>query len=417
MEAAKIIIVGGGVAGLVAARELEAAGHRPTLIEASDRPGGRVKTDKVGGYALDHGFQVLLSAYQEAQRYLDYEALDLGHFRPGAIILDGQRRRQVVDPLREPSQLLAALFSGVGTLKDKWLVWRLTQLLKGQPNEALFNADGGQMSSRAFLQQFGFSEGMIRSFFQPFFGGIFLENELATPAPLLQFVFKHFANGYASLPAGGIEAIPRQLAAALARTTIRTNTKATGLDGSQLLLEGNDPLPFDALIVATDPRHLLPRLAGPALGYRETTTLYFETEQSPLQGQRLIALADREEGMVNNFCEVNSVGRDYAPAGKTLLSVTLKDIPTRANAEEAVAGELRALLRQPDLMLRPLARYDIPRALPALEQLTYTYQPSQARLTEQVFLAGDHLTFGSLDAAMRSGRLAAQGVLEAMQVV
>jgi len=52
-----------GISGLITALELEQAGFSPTIIEASSGVGGRVKTDVVDGFQLDHGFQVLLNAY------------------------------------------------------------------------------------------------------------------------------------------------------------------------------------------------------------------------------------------------------------------------------------------------------------------------------------------------------------------
>ena len=58
------------------------------ILEKSDRVGGRIQTDEVEGFLLDRGFQVLLTAYPEAQNYLDYEALDLRKFVPGALIRD-----------------------------------------------------------------------------------------------------------------------------------------------------------------------------------------------------------------------------------------------------------------------------------------------------------------------------------------
>ena len=57
------VIVGAGLAGLSCAISLEAANLAVTLLEASDRPGGRVCTDVVEGFRLDRGFQVLLTAY------------------------------------------------------------------------------------------------------------------------------------------------------------------------------------------------------------------------------------------------------------------------------------------------------------------------------------------------------------------
>ena len=43
----KIHIIGAGVSGLIAARVLEDEGYSPVIIEATDRVGGRVKTDLI----------------------------------------------------------------------------------------------------------------------------------------------------------------------------------------------------------------------------------------------------------------------------------------------------------------------------------------------------------------------------------
>ena len=48
-----VVVVGGGVAGLVAARDLSDAGIRVTLLEASDRLGGKLQPHTVGGIELD----------------------------------------------------------------------------------------------------------------------------------------------------------------------------------------------------------------------------------------------------------------------------------------------------------------------------------------------------------------------------
>ena len=61
------IVVGGGLAGLVCARQLCDAGLSCQLLEASDQVGGRVRTDEVDGFLLDRGFQVFLTAYPEAK--------------------------------------------------------------------------------------------------------------------------------------------------------------------------------------------------------------------------------------------------------------------------------------------------------------------------------------------------------------
>ena len=80
------IVIGGGLAGLVIARELSAAGRAVTLLEARSRLGGRVYFDafdgtdelvELGGNWVDPGYQPLIAA--EIDRY----GLELVHGDPG----------------------------------------------------------------------------------------------------------------------------------------------------------------------------------------------------------------------------------------------------------------------------------------------------------------------------------------------
>ena len=82
-----------------------------TIIEASDRLGGRVKTDVVDGYSLDHGFQVLLTAYPAAKKYLDFDALELQEFLPGSAIFKNGKQKIIGDPLRNISLLIPVSYT------------------------------------------------------------------------------------------------------------------------------------------------------------------------------------------------------------------------------------------------------------------------------------------------------------------
>ena len=72
-----VVIIGAGLAGLTCARRLQAGGVNCAVLEAGDGIGGRVRTDEVDGFRLDRGFQVLLTAYPAAKKWLDYERLEL----------------------------------------------------------------------------------------------------------------------------------------------------------------------------------------------------------------------------------------------------------------------------------------------------------------------------------------------------
>jgi phytoene dehydrogenase-like protein len=82
----EVVIVGAGVAGLACAHHLHAAGVEVLVLEASDAVGGHLRTDVVDGFRLDRGFHVLLTAAPEARRLLDYDALALHAFEPGAMV-------------------------------------------------------------------------------------------------------------------------------------------------------------------------------------------------------------------------------------------------------------------------------------------------------------------------------------------
>ena len=96
----QIYIIGAGVSGLIAAYELEKEGFEPTIIEQTNDVGGRVKTLNEKGYALDIGFQVLLSAYPLAKKYLNFEELELNYLESGAMIYANNKQYTVGDPLR-----------------------------------------------------------------------------------------------------------------------------------------------------------------------------------------------------------------------------------------------------------------------------------------------------------------------------
>ena len=104
-----ITIIGAGISGLSAGLHLHRKGYTVKIIEASDRVGGRIKTDVVDGFRLDQGFQVLLTSYPEAKMLLDYDALQLKTFLPGATVLYDGGQFEIADPFRRPSALLATV--------------------------------------------------------------------------------------------------------------------------------------------------------------------------------------------------------------------------------------------------------------------------------------------------------------------
>jgi len=402
-----IHIIGAGISGLIAAQVLENYGYDPIVIEASDRVGGRVKTDSVNGYQLDHGFQVLLSAYPAAKKYLDYEALDLQSFLPGASIFKPRAQKIIGDPLRNLSLLFPTLSSGIGTFSDKLKILKLNQKLKKKTLEAIFSET--EQSTLEYLEKLGFSNGIITDFFKPFFSGIFLETQLETSSRMFEFVYKMFGEGDATLPKAGIEAIPKQLLTNLKTTSFRYNTKVESLKDGEITLEDGTKLESHYTIIATEANDLISNLKNQSTAWKSCTTLYFETKSRVID-KKLIGLIPKSGTLINNIFYNSSLETVSDPQNE-LLSVTVIDAQGLSNASlvEAVKKELNECCGITATNFIKL--YNIPKALPKLRDLKYEMTPSETRLTDCLFLAGDTQLNASLNAAMISGERAALGVI------
>ena len=183
------IIVGAGLAGLACARELERSGKRVIVLEASDRVGGRVATDSVRGFQIDQGFQVYLDAYPEGRMQLDLLALKLNPFEPGALVAENGKLSGVSDPWKRPSAAIRSLCNGTISIPDAIRIAFLRRYVLARYHSA--NGMRGTKSdrennfltsttTREFLLARGFSDECMRRFFEPFFGGVFLERKLKT---------------------------------------------------------------------------------------------------------------------------------------------------------------------------------------------------------------------------------------------
>jgi protoporphyrinogen oxidase len=404
----QITIIGAGVSGLTAAITLQNAGYKVKVYDANASVGGRVKSDLQTGMILDCGFQVLLEAYPAVNEFLDTDALKLHKFVPGSMIYKNGNTYRLGDALRNSSFLWSTIVAGVGSFKDKWLVFSLSRKLKQKSLEEVFSSP--ETSTKMYLENYGFSNKMIASFFTPFYAGIFLETELATSSRMFEFVFKMFTEGNATIPAKGIQAIPEQLASKLLPGSIQLNQPVQSIVGNEITLENGQKIQSDYTIIATTAGSLVPNLPKENISWNQVTVLYFETDHTGFD-EAIIGLVSNEEVLINNFHFLQDVFDHH----RNVISVSVIK-KHQLNDLKLVERVIKELREETDIVATELIQlYHIEKALPQLDSLNYCMTASETQLTENIFLAGDHLSNASLNAAMLNGKAAAHAVVSKIE--
>lgn len=409
-----ILIVGAGLAGLSCARKLQENGIAFTIYESSDAVGGRLRTDRVDGFLFDRGFQIFLTAYPEAKRCLDYSKLHLRSFYPAAMVFRQGKFQKLSDPFRQPLEAVNTLFSSIGSLSDKIKVALLRQSFIGN-NNLQIPASGSESDASTLLalQSWGFSEQMIQGFFRPFFSGIFLEPNLETSSGLFKFVFEMLSRGENTLPAGGMQAIPEQLAACLPESSIKLKQPVRSIEGNHLILEGGESVSAPAIVIACEEPQCRKLLAQEfKSSFRSQTCVYYAAEKAPFDEPILLLNGDCA-GPVMNFVVPSNVSATYAPAGKSLLSAVLlgeNDVSDSA-LDKTVREQMRSWFGPSVNKWEFLRSYRIKYALPDQTPKALSLRQRSYKAANNIYCCGDYKETGSINGAMVSGRKAAEALI------
>lgn len=406
-----IAIIGAGLSGLACARLLAKAGVPFTLYESADAVGGRVRSDRIDGFTLDRGFQVLLPAYPEARQVLDYDGLDLCPLYRGAEIYFKNRLHRLADPFQHPLDALKNLGDDFIPWRDKW---QTLVLWKESADTKTIERRLPEIETEDYLHDFGFSEAMIDRFFRPFFGGVFLEKDLRTSVRMFFFLYSMFRRSGAAIPAAGMQAIPDQLAVALPPGSLKLNTPVSAIRKGEVTLSTGEIVRADHIILAVseDVAHrLLPDtgVEKPKPG-RSTTCLYFTTDQS-LPREAVLYLDGDNRGPVNNACVLSNASPSLAPKGQHLISTSIVGAPSSTELEDVVRDQMTRWFGPGARQWKHLRTYQIRNAQPESRQLQLGDESLSTVLEPGLYRCGDYVEDASINGALISGRRAAEAVL------
>jgi phytoene dehydrogenase-like protein len=382
----EVVVIGAGLAGLNTAIHLQAAGVDVTVIEASDRAGGRVSSDVIDGFICDRGFQLINSKYPALQELDVIKEIDFVSAPRVIEVALGNRRFAIGDPRKVP---FTAVNPSTGSIAEKLA---LLMFIASTPQS-------GQSIGQALRVTGSVYDRVLR----PFLRGVFLTDPDNVDALYGHSIIKSFVNGQPGVPRKGVGQLSTALAARV--NTIHYNTRVDRIEGSEIQTSHGS---FSAknIVVATDATTAtqllglpeVPRMAG-------CITWYHSTSSNPSGNGHLVVDAENRGPIINSVV-ISDVSNDYAPKGQHLVSTT-----TDLSATESdVRRHLSVVWHTSTHDWQFIAKYEIPAALPI--QSVGRALSHSVKLSDHLYVVGDHRTVPSQQGALFSGRLAAQLILD-----
>ena len=232
----RVIVVGAGMAGLIAAYELLRAGHDPIILEAQERVGGRVYTMRdpfAPGLYAEAGAMRIPRAHTLTMAYVEKFGLAVSPFvmsNPKAYYHLHGRRHRVEDTEADPDCLEFDLGEqGAGkTVAQLWaeaLRPIARRLEAGNGGWLQITAEYDQYSVREFLEANHWSEGAIELF------GLLWNQEALMNSSFLELLREEVGDFYTDMVQidGGMDRLPHAFLSAL-RDRIRFEAKVTSID-------------------------------------------------------------------------------------------------------------------------------------------------------------------------------------------
>jgi len=431
------MIIGAGLSGLTAGFYLQRAGWSVRIIEAGDRPGGRVRTDRVDGFVIDTGPDATTESYTHFYALLDLLGMSdrkvlsspvIGIIRGGRII--------DIDPARPISAMLTPALSLGAKLRFAWGAYRLRKQIAATDSFALLDhaADDDPQSNAYLFAQEHFGRELADYLFDPM-------SRLTTGTSARGATSLMVLGGLASWTAAlcnlsdGLDLLPHALAKELdvefgARANLveRRNggvfVRYINRDGQTIEAEA------DAAVVASQidaACAITPEFAGrigdlePAIPPLSLVSISLAYDR-PTRSRAYVVQVPTVEfpDQLLMFLQHNKAP-DRAPPGKSLVTYYIDNAAAKrylAMNDEEIRGHARDFVESlmPELAgsLRFIHISRWPRAGSlAVPGYFKTVKEIISRLDRYgpIQLAGDFYAAGSMETAVRTGKQAAENLI------
>jgi hypothetical protein len=377
-----VIVIGGGLTGLAAARVLAKNSVNYIVVEKDSDVGGRMRSEMFEGCVLDQGFQVILPAYPSIKALK--LSVPLMPFSRAATCITPNGQFVVADPLHHPGQFMANFGRTPATI---WDSFRMLRHMKARRFD---------LSTEQLFENLGYSESFKNSFLRPFLRGVLLDPTLDCPSPLSSYFLERFFLGGASLVKGGIQQFPRDLAKNL---SICCNTEVEAISNAEI--RTSDGRMYSAKTVV-DTR---PNAMGKEVTWLGTHCHYFLSTIPVNLDRRIVLCSADGPTSINLVSNLSEVDPSYSPVGTSLLSVT------------QIQAELLSILGLPSSQVSHLKSVEVKQALPLTTNLSPNFpEPSAPQQIGNAIYASDTLSYGSQQASLRMGEKAGQMAISTLRI-
>jgi len=373
-----VVVVGAGLAGLTCAIYLQRRGANVTVLESSDRVGGRVKTDSVNGFLFDHGFQVINPSYSEIRRLNALSDLEFCEVFNNLRIFENSNEIKI----------------GLGHLAKTLSIGSFSEKIEFAKFLASNTSDNKLGDSSLKFQN------LYQIALSPFLRGVFLTNPDLIRADIAREVIRSFILGRPGIPQFGVGKFSENLAHEI--SDIRFNSQVDEIRKGSV--QGDfGRIDCDEIVVATDLTTAAQMLdLGEIPKTLSSTTWYHATNQELVEDNYLAL--DSNSPIVNSLV-ISKVSKSYAPAGINLISSTTLAAISESEVRKELSKFWKCDTRNWDLA----ARYEIKQSLPFRNDLEELNR--NPKISDGIYIAGDHRSVPSQNGAMKSGRQAALAII------
>ncbi|RAV34844.1 FAD-dependent oxidoreductase [Corynebacterium heidelbergense] len=437
-----VAVVGGGMAGLAAARSLCGAGLNCTVFESSNSLGGKVGSTRIDDITVDYGFQAFNSWYpaiKEALKPGEYASLGIKSFKPAIQTLTPDGLALIVDPIRAPhmipqllrSQIISALSVRDSFALQAWLRSEYSHRSSLERRSVRKRRRAKDVPVSQSLDRSRVTNSLRRVAVDPMLRAFLYDTDGQSSAQFAKWLFVTLMRGTLGVPEHGMGDLADMMSRIPGATfelnspVERIYTRPSGPRAGVDITVAGRTRHFDYAVVAIPQRAQATLLNTTMVPTRSVSTWWFAADEN-LPPMPFITVDGTGMTPIASATEVTAVAPAYAPGRKLVAATVVHERPLSGAGRGARDPELPSVAEMRQFLgllwgvdasrWEDVTRQDIADASPIVAPGMAMRSKEELQLVDgRLGLAGEYHATPTVDGAMRSGQRAAKQIIAAAE--